>query len=74
MGSLSAPPLSVAAACAAAGCVERIWGIVHKLARPAIPCAGVARTILTRLLLGLVGYGAVCAFFPFMPEASDTLG
>lgn len=34
------------------------------------PLAGVARTILTRLLLGLVGYGAVCAWFPFMPEAS----
>ncbi|KAI7843994.1 hypothetical protein COHA_002532 [Chlorella ohadii] len=29
---------------------------------------GVARTILTRLLVGLVGYGAVCASFPFMPE------
>lgn len=30
--------------------------------------AGVARTILVRLLLGLVGYGAVTAWFPFMPD------
>lgn len=29
--------------------------------------AGVARTILVRLLLGLLGYGAVSAWFPFMP-------
>ena len=32
------------------------------------PLAGVAKTILVRLLVGLVGYGAVCAWFPFMPE------
>ena len=29
--------------------------------------AGVARTILVRLVVGLVGYGAVCGFFPFLP-------
>lgn len=30
--------------------------------------AGVAKTILVRLLVGLVGYCAVCVWFPFMPE------
>jgi hypothetical protein len=30
--------------------------------------AGVAKTILVRLLVGLLGYGAVCVWFPFMPE------
>lgn len=35
---------------------------------PTPPFAGVAKTILVRLLVGLVGYGAVCAWFPFMPE------
>ncbi len=28
---------------------------------------GVARTILVRLLLGMVGYALVCAWFPFQP-------
>jgi hypothetical protein len=28
---------------------------------------GTAKTILARLLFGLVGYGFVCAWFPFMP-------
>ena len=37
---------------------------------PASPlCAGVARTILVRLLVGLVGYGAVTAWLPFMPPS-----
>ena len=30
-------------------------------------CAGVARTILCRLVVGLVGYAAVCIAFPFLP-------
>ncbi len=34
----------------------------------ASPPAGVAKTILVRLVLGLLGYGAVTAWFPFMPE------
>ncbi|EFN58589.1 hypothetical protein CHLNCDRAFT_140764 [Chlorella variabilis] len=29
---------------------------------------GVAKTILCRLLVGLLGYAAVCIWFPFMPE------
>ncbi|KAL4536025.1 hypothetical protein Ndes2526A_g05574 [Nannochloris sp. 'desiccata'] len=29
---------------------------------------GTAKTILVRLLVGLVGYGLVCAWFPFMPQ------
>jgi hypothetical protein len=29
---------------------------------------GTAKTILARLLVGLVGYGLVCAWFPFMPQ------
>ena len=29
---------------------------------------GLARTILVRLVVGLVGYGLICAGFPFMPE------
>ncbi|KAL4457583.1 hypothetical protein ABPG75_012448 [Micractinium tetrahymenae] len=38
------------------------------LDRPLEARLGVAKTILVRLLLGLVGYGAVTAWFPFMPE------
>lgn len=50
----------------------------HPLQGSRCPCpaslrAGVARTILTRLLLGLVGYGFVCAWFPFMPEVGRLL-
>lgn len=30
---------------------------------------GVSRTILSRLIFGLVGYAAVSAYFPFMPQS-----
>ncbi|KAL4440645.1 hypothetical protein ABPG77_000354 [Micractinium sp. CCAP 211/92] len=38
------------------------------LDRPLEARLGVAKTILVRLVLGLLGYGAVTAWFPFMPE------
>ena len=32
-----------------------------------------ARTILVRLVVALLGYGAICAAFPFLPERLDVL-